>query len=47
MSAVETADNTSKEKYLPPRSPFEYLIIIEPLGLLYGSSGRFLSQKTW
>lgn len=41
MSPVE---NTSKElKYLPPRSPFTHLIIIEPLGLLYGSSGRFLS----
>ena len=24
---------------------FEYLIIIEPLGLLYGSSGRFLSPE--
>lgn len=46
MSAVETADNTSKEpKYLPPRPPFTHLIIIEPLGLLYGSSGRFLSPE--
>ncbi|MBO3460359.1 CRISPR-associated protein Cmr3 [Aetokthonos hydrillicola Thurmond2011] len=45
MSAVETTDNTSKEKYLPPRSPFTHLIIIEPLGLLYGSSGRFLSPE--
>lgn len=44
MSAVETSSNTSeKTKYLPPRSPFTHLIIIEPLGLLYGSSGRFLS----
>ncbi|MHC5937945.1 type III-B CRISPR module-associated Cmr3 family protein [Nostoc sp.] len=46
MSAVETTENTSKEpKYLPPRSPFTHLIIIEPLGLLYGSSGRFLSPE--
>jgi len=45
MSAVETIDNTSKEKYPPPRSPFTHLIIIEPLGLLYGSSGRFLSPE--
>lgn len=44
MSLVETPENTSeKTKYLPPRSPFTHLIIIEPLGLLYGSSGRFLS----
>ncbi|GAX41501.1 hypothetical protein NIES4075_24740 [Tolypothrix sp. NIES-4075] len=46
MSAIETTENTSKEpKYLPPRSPFTHLIIIEPLGLLYGSSGRFLSPE--
>ncbi|WP_414621588.1 type III-B CRISPR module-associated Cmr3 family protein [Calothrix sp. CCY 0018] len=46
MSAVETISNTSSEsKYLPPRSPFEYIIIIELLGLLYGSSGRFLSPE--
>ncbi|MEL6460034.1 MAG: type III-B CRISPR module-associated Cmr3 family protein [Cyanobacteria bacterium J06621_15] len=46
MSAVETPENTSeKTKYLPPRSPFTHLIIIEPLGLLYGSSGRFLSPE--
>lgn len=25
--------------------PFQYLIIIEPLGLLYGSAGRFLSPE--
>ncbi|AFY57362.1 CRISPR-associated protein (Cas_Cmr3) [Rivularia sp. PCC 7116] len=46
MSAVETSSNTSEQtKYLPPRSPFTHLIIIEPLGLLYGSSGRFLSPE--
>ncbi|MGK7926949.1 MAG: type III-B CRISPR module-associated Cmr3 family protein [Spirulina sp.] len=27
------------------RPPFQYLIIIEPLGLLYGSAGRFLSPE--
>jgi CRISPR-associated protein Cmr3 len=37
MSAVETTNNT--------RPPFTHLIIIEPLGLLYGSSGRFLSPE--
>jgi CRISPR-associated protein Cmr3 len=46
MSIVETTENTSKEpKYVPPRSPFTHLIIIEALGLLYGSSGRFLSPE--
>ncbi|MGB3655799.1 MAG: type III-B CRISPR module-associated Cmr3 family protein [Rivularia sp. (in: cyanobacteria)] len=46
MSAVETTPNTSSEsKYVSPRSPFTHLIIIEPLGLLYGSSGRFLSPE--
>jgi len=46
MSAIETTDDTSKElKYLPPRPPFTHVIIIEPLGLLYGSSGRFLSPE--
>jgi hypothetical protein len=49
MSAIETTDNvsqnTTKEKYLPPRPPFTHLIIIEPLGLLYGSAGRFLSPE--
>ena len=29
----------------PPLPPFKYLIIIEPLGLLYGSAGRFLSPE--
>lgn len=46
MSAVKTKDNTSEEsKDIPPRYPFTHLIIIEPLGLLYGSSGRFLSPE--
>ncbi|NJO64247.1 MAG: CRISPR-associated protein Cmr3 [Richelia sp. RM2_1_2] len=46
MSAVKTTPNTSEEsKDIPPRSPFTHLIIIEPLGLLYGSSGRFLSPE--
>jgi CRISPR-associated protein Cmr3 len=49
MLAAETTDNvlenTTKEKYLPPRPPFTHLIIIEPLGLLYGSAGRFLSPE--
>ena len=49
MSAVESTHNPSQEseksKYLSPRSPFTHLIIIEPLGLLYGSAGRFLSPE--
>jgi CRISPR-associated protein Cmr3 len=46
MSAVKTKDNASEEsKDIPPRYPFTHLIIIEPLGLLYGSSGRFLSPE--
>jgi CRISPR-associated protein Cmr3 len=49
MSAIETtgnvSENTNLEKYLPPRPPFTHLIIIEPLGLLYGSAGRFLSPE--
>jgi CRISPR-associated protein Cmr3 len=46
MSAVETTDNVSEnttKKPYPP--PFTHVIIIEPLGLLYGSSGRFLSPE--
>lgn len=27
-------------------STFTHLIALEPLGLLYGSAGRFLSPKT-
>ncbi len=42
MSAVEATNNTSKQKDPPT---FTYIIIIEPLGLLYGSSGRFLSPE--
>ncbi|XZF63752.1 MAG: type III-B CRISPR module-associated Cmr3 family protein [Gloeotrichia echinulata DVL01] len=40
----------STEKSLTPsdnysRPPFKYLIIIEPLGFLYGSAGKFLSPE--
>jgi CRISPR-associated protein Cmr3 len=45
MSAVETTANKSTQPAVSPRPPFKYLIIIEPLGLLYGSSGRFLSPE--
>ncbi len=44
MSAVGI-NNTSEEKCFLPRPPFTHLIIIEPLGLLYGSAGRFLSPE--
>lgn len=45
MLAVETTENQSAQPLVSPRPPFAYLIIIEPLGLLYGSSGRFLSPE--
>lgn len=45
MSATETVENQSAQSTVSPRPPFEYLIVIEPLGLLYGSSGRFLSPE--
>jgi len=46
MSIIENKENSAKKiEYLPPRSPFTHLIIIESLGLLYGSSGRFLSPE--
>lgn len=45
MSTVEIKNNVSEESKYLPRSPFTHLIIIEPLGLLYGSSGRFLSPE--
>jgi CRISPR-associated protein Cmr3 len=40
---IET--NTSKLKKAIHKPPFSHLVIIEPLGLLYGSSGRFLSPE--
>jgi CRISPR-associated protein Cmr3 len=49
MSTIETetstSENTVNEKLIHPRPPFTHLIIIEPLGLLYGSAGRFLSPE--
>ncbi|MEO1372948.1 MAG: type III-B CRISPR module-associated Cmr3 family protein [Cyanobacteria bacterium J06635_10] len=44
MPAVKTSSSTEESKDFP-RSPFTHLIIVEPLGLLYGSSGRFLSPE--
>jgi CRISPR-associated protein Cmr3 len=41
MTTVQESD-TKSEKSL---ANFQYLIIIEPLGLLYGSAGRFLSPE--
>jgi CRISPR-associated protein Cmr3 len=41
MTTDQESDAKS-ENYLPN---FQYLITIEPLGLLYGSSGRFLSPE--
>jgi CRISPR-associated protein Cmr3 len=39
MFTLETPEET------PVKSQFQYLIVIEALGLLYGSSGRFLSPE--
>jgi CRISPR-associated protein Cmr3 len=37
--------NSSPDKPQEPKPPFSYLVTIEPLGLLYGSAGRFLSPE--
>lgn len=44
MSTVEASNPAEASEDLL-RPPFQYLIIIEPLGLLYGSAGRFLSPE--
>jgi CRISPR-associated protein Cmr3 len=44
MSVIE-ASNPATQSKDSPRPPFQYLIIIEPLGLLYGSAGKFLSPE--
>ncbi|MBW4619367.1 MAG: CRISPR-associated protein Cmr3 [Cyanosarcina radialis HA8281-LM2] len=45
MSTVEVSKNHAARSKVSPRTPFKYLVVIEPLGLLYGSSGRFLSPE--
>lgn len=42
MSAVEIADGNFSSNSTT-KSLFKYLVVIEPLGFLYGSAGRFLS----
>ncbi|MBD2436222.1 type III-B CRISPR module-associated Cmr3 family protein [Nostoc sp. FACHB-110] len=42
MSVLEIADSNSSSNSTP-KSLFKYLVVIEPLGFLYGSAGRFLS----
>ncbi len=44
MSGIEKI-NTDASKKLDKKSLFQYLVVIEPLGLLYGSAGRFLSPE--
>lgn len=44
MSTVELNNNSARSPD-SHRPPFKYLIVIEPLGLLYGSSGKFLSPE--
>ncbi|WP_017315175.1 type III-B CRISPR module-associated Cmr3 family protein [Mastigocladopsis repens] len=45
MSAVETVEKNSTPSNNSSRPPFKYLIVIEPLGFLYGSAGKFLSPE--
>lgn len=40
-----TTNNPEQLKFTFYRPSFEYIIIIEPLGLLYGSAGKFLSPE--
>ena len=44
MSVVAEASHENQQQLLSNHR-FKYLIIIEPLGLLYGSAGRFLSPE--
>lgn len=43
MSTVTTQSNAICESV--ERPPFQYLIVLQPLGFLYGSAGRFLSPE--
>ncbi|MEH1797032.1 type III-B CRISPR module-associated Cmr3 family protein [Nostoc sp.] len=45
MSTVEELKHNSVQSEDSHRPPFKYLIVIEPLGLLYGSAGKFLSPE--
>ncbi|NJM73376.1 MAG: CRISPR-associated protein Cmr3 [Scytonema sp. RU_4_4] len=45
MSAAETVEKDSTPSENSSRPPFKYLIVIEPLGFLYGSAGKFLSPE--
>jgi CRISPR-associated protein Cmr3 len=43
MSTVATQSNVTCESV--ERPPFQHLIVLQPLGFLYGSAGRFLSPE--
>ncbi|KAB8331148.1 CRISPR-associated protein Cmr3 [Scytonema tolypothrichoides VB-61278] len=45
MSGIETVEKDSTPSNNSSRPPFKYLIVIEPLGFLYGSAGKFLSPE--
>jgi CRISPR-associated protein Cmr3 len=49
MPSLETQQHpdtqTAEIERSPVQSPFKYVVILEPLGLLYGSAGRFLSPE--
>ena len=42
---TQTVEKSSKPEYKKATTLFQYLIKIKPLGLLYGSAGRFLSPE--
>jgi CRISPR-associated protein Cmr3 len=42
---LETTQERKPPTYRSDETLFEYLVVIRPLGLLYGSSGRFLSPE--
>ncbi len=45
MSAIEMVEQDSTSSDNDCRPAFKYLIVIEPLGFLYGSAGKFLSPE--
>ncbi|MBW4592510.1 MAG: type III-B CRISPR module-associated protein Cmr3 [Brasilonema angustatum HA4187-MV1] len=45
MSGIETVEKDSTSSNNSSRPAFKYLIVIEPLGFLYGSAGKFLSPE--
>lgn len=42
---MSISSNSPPAKPQEPKPPFSHLVTIQPLGLLYGSAGRFLSPE--